>query len=321
MELSAYFFGMWISVPNFVKLISCVMKTMFDFTGLEFRKDKRFYHVYTKGLEDDVIFRDRSDYVAGMNYVPIAIHISKVAMLVFVLMSNHVHFVIYATHDEATKFIDTYKRLISRYVCNKYCVHGLMRSVKTSCSEVDMNPESLMKLISYVLNNPPKAGIDAHPQTYEWGSGCCYFSNFDVNLATKPLSDLSVRESCRVLKSQVKLPGDMRLSPYGYISPFSYIKAGFVESLFRTPKSMQFYLSTSNRTESNNEGPIVFSDTFVIQGLNELLNKKYESLKVNELTDELRKRVMFELKKRFNCPPKQLARVLGVSLQTILMDI
>ena len=312
---------MRISVPNFAVLKCFVMKAMIELAGLKFSKDKKFYHVYTKGLEDDVIYRDRNDYVAGMNYVPIALHISNVEIIVFVLMSNHVHFMIYATYADSLKFIDTYKRLISRYVSNRYGVHGLMRYIKTTCSEVEMTPESLMRLISYILNNPPKAGIDSHPQNYEWGSGSCYFSNFDFTIAAKPLSDLSVRECCRVLKSQVKLPGDMRLSPYGYISPSSYIQTSFVESLFRTPKSMQFYLSTSNRYESSNEGPIVFSDTFVIQGLNELLSKKYESLQVNELTDELRRRVVFELRRRFNCPPKQLARVLGVSLKTILMDI
>ena len=30
---------------------------------------KRYYHVYTKGLEQDVIFRERADYIVGMNYL------------------------------------------------------------------------------------------------------------------------------------------------------------------------------------------------------------------------------------------------------------
>ena len=53
---------------------------------------KRYYHVYTKGLEDDVIFRNREDFVAGMNYVPVSLKNAGVDVIVFVLMSNHFHF-------------------------------------------------------------------------------------------------------------------------------------------------------------------------------------------------------------------------------------
>ena len=78
------------------------------------RNIKRYYHVYTKGLEDDVIFRNRADFVAGMNYVPVSLKKAGVDVIVFVLMSNHFHFLVYADKPSALKVIDAYKRLISR---------------------------------------------------------------------------------------------------------------------------------------------------------------------------------------------------------------
>ena len=59
---------------------------------------KKFYHVCTKGLEDDVIFRKDTDYVAGMNFVPISLLGLAIKILAFTLMSNHFHFLLYGTY-------------------------------------------------------------------------------------------------------------------------------------------------------------------------------------------------------------------------------
>ena len=71
--------------------------------GMEMGNGMKFFHVYTRGLEDDVIFRDRGDYVAGMNYVPVSIKLSEVHALAFVLMSNHFHFILGGTKESAEK--------------------------------------------------------------------------------------------------------------------------------------------------------------------------------------------------------------------------
>ena len=286
--------------------------------GLEVCSGGKFYHVFTKGLEDDVIFRNRDDYVVGMNYVPVALAISKVAMIAFVLMSNHFHFIIYGDYDGAVRFIDMYKRLVSRYVRNKYGVKKILRAVKTTCSEINCEDEGLKRLIAYALNNPVKAGVNYLPQNYEWGSGKCYFSNMDHMLDTRPISDLSVRERCRVLKSEVEVDGAYRINSHGYIEPGSYVKVEFVESLFRFSRSMEYFLNISSRVDSRKDDRVVYSDTLVMLGLQELLEKKYESLTFADLSFENKRMVLSEVRKQFNCPPKQLARVLGISLKDVV---
>ena len=286
---------------------------------------KKYYHVYTKGLEDDVIFRDRSDYVVGMNYVPVALRISGVDVLVFVLMSNHFHFLVYADRLSSMKFIDTYKRLIARYISNTYGVAKLLRTVETGCSEVDLNDEALKRLIAYILNNPVKAGVNCFPQNYEWGSGKCYFSNFDYTKDSRPLSELGTRERRSLLHSRAILDDNYMINSQGYVEPESYVRKDLVEKIFRSAKSFEYFLSISSRDlkidSSEDFKQVVFSDTLVLSGVNEILEKRYESLDVSELSELNRSKLILELRKVFNAPPKQLARVLGLTLREVVNSL
>lgn len=281
--------------------------------------------MYTKGLEDDVIFRNREDFVVGMNYVAIALKIAGADILVFVLMSNHFHFLIHADKLSAMKFIDTYKRLISRYVRNTYGVAKLLRTVETGCSEVDLNDEALKRLIAYILNNPVKAGINCFPQNYEWGSGKCYFSNFDYTKDSRPLSELGTRERRSLLHSRAILEDNYLINSQGYVEPESYVRKDLVEKIFRSAKSFEYFLSTSSRDQridpSEESRQVVFSDTLVLSGVNEILEKRYESLDVSELSELNRSKLILELRKVFNAPPKQLARVLGLTLREVVNSL
>lgn len=279
----------------------------------------KFYHVYTKGLKDDLIFRDREDFITGMNYVPVSIQLSGAAVVAFVLMSNHLHFILYSSRKNAEMFIDTYKRIISRYISNKYGVRKLLRSVPTTCSEIDLRDDSLKRIIAYVLNNPVNAGINCIAQNYEWGSGRCYFTNC-VDRLSKPLCEYTVRERCSLLKSQVELSGHFRFNSHGYIEPGQYVMSDMVEKLYRNPKSMEYFLSTSHKAgvDISKDGPMTFSDNLVLAGLNELLDKRYSGVSISDLSLTLRIRIILELRKQFNCTKKQLSRVTGISLRDIV---
>ena len=37
--------------------------------------ENKVHHLYTKGLENNIIFRDREDYTVGMNYIALCIFI------------------------------------------------------------------------------------------------------------------------------------------------------------------------------------------------------------------------------------------------------
>ena len=84
--------------------------------------------MYTKGLEDRLIFRDREDFIAGMNLVAVVCFSVDVKLLAFVLMSNHVHFVVKGSRAEVDRFICLYKNLLSRYLKGRYGVEMVMVS-------------------------------------------------------------------------------------------------------------------------------------------------------------------------------------------------
>ena len=60
-----------------------------------------FNLISTSHLEDRIWFQDEEDYKVAMNLVAVAAFVCKVAILDFILMSNHVHFVVQADIKEA----------------------------------------------------------------------------------------------------------------------------------------------------------------------------------------------------------------------------
>ena len=281
------------------------------------RPDARFYHVYIKGLENNLIFRDRSDYITGMNYIAICSFATRANILAFTLMSNHFHFIVYGTGTEAKSFIDLYKRNISRFLSNKYNAVHLLRHVKTDCKQIENSGDALKIAIAYVLRNHIKAGINQTVQGYEWSSGYCYFAGTDLLEGCSPTSSLGTEEYRRTLHSKIRLDDKYLLNSKGYIEPASYVCIDFVESCFGRVQSFDYFIYKAGSTAKSKEGPVDFSDEFVLAGLKEIICKKYEVTELEELNEVLKKEVMLLLKRQFNCSPKQLARTMQMSLKDV----
>ena len=69
-------------------------------------RKKEFWLVTTEHLEDRLLFKDAEDFRVGMNYVAVQVHKSNIIILVFILMSNHLHFILYCTYEKAEQFIN-----------------------------------------------------------------------------------------------------------------------------------------------------------------------------------------------------------------------
>ena len=278
---------------------------------------KRYWHIYTKGLEDDLIFRCEEDFVVGMNYVPVALHGKDIVILAFVLMTNHFHFIVCAREDVARQFIETYKNLVSRYVYVKYSTSELLKGVNAGISMIT-ETEKLKEKIAYVLNNPVAAGINCFPQRYEWGSGECYFAGEDRNGFCVPLSSYQVRVQRKMLRSHTKLPQSYLVSSGGYVTPSSYVDWQAVENLYYRASSLQYYLNMSRKNNDVSKYSLVFSDELLLNVVSQMLEKQYGGLSVKELHKESLAVLVRELNRRMNSPAKQLARVLGLSVADVV---
>lgn len=153
------------------------------------------------------------------------------------------------------------------------------------------------------------------------GSGRCYFNNYVTSSFSKRLSEFGVREQIAILRLEVKLDGTYRVNESGYIDPESYVSFRYVEELFVRARSMEYFLSVSNRNADDKDSVVIFSDTLVLAGLHELLEKKYEAVTCSELSDEIRRKLVREIRKQFNAPPKQLARVFNCPLSDIVNSL
>lgn len=279
----------------------------------------RYYHVYTKGLDSDIIFRDDKDYIAGMNIVAITHFKSSVKILAFVLMSNHFHFVIYGNRVSVIQFINIYKKLVSTYIYHRYHETSFLKGLETSCDEIDMTSDALKRIIAYVLDNPVKAGSQSLAVYHLWGSASCYFSPSKL-IEGIPLSSYGVRELRRILHSNIVLPSNYIMTARGYISPSSYVDFRMVEQIYGQARSFEYFLSTSASSRQMRKDILMFSDTLIISALEELLGTKYGS-SIEELDPDMRRNLLNDMRKHFNTSAKQLSRVTGLPLKCVLDTI
>ena len=142
---------------------------------------RKYYLVTTEHLEEDLWFREDEDFVTGMNYVAIqAALMPRVIILVFILMSNHVHFVLYGTREEVESFVNGFKGRYSLYMHRKYGVKEFLRRNKLDIKEISKEEaEALERVFAYVQMNCVAANICLYPSQYPWGTGNAFFKADD----------------------------------------------------------------------------------------------------------------------------------------------
>ena len=283
------------------------------------KQEKDLYFVTTDHLERRIWFRDEEDFKAGMNAVPVVAVTLEVVIVAFILMSNHVHFVLYCTREEAQRFIDVYKKHHARYLRLKYGIKEALRGNKVDIQRILRAEESAEIVIAYVLMNAVAANICLHATAYPWGSGASYFKG---SASTgKRIRTLSGRAAKRILHSNVRLPGIYLIGEEGYVLPESYVDVRFVESLFRTPKRMEYFLRNSSkaklRLETGPETP-AFRDQVLAAASDDLCHSLFRKNEVQELPEAQLSELLKQLRFRFSSHAGQLARVMGIPYERVV---
>lgn len=288
------------------------------------RQEIKIWLVTTDHLEDGLWFPEEADFKAGMNYVAVLAADESVSVLAFVLMSNHVHFVLAGVRDDIERFINEFKRRHSKYLRNKYNIDKLLKSNDVDIREIPIENESVERAIAYVQMNPVAANICAHPTQYPWGSGNVFFN------ATAPkgtrLDSISGRSRIRILHSKSCMPEHWLIGEDGYILPSSYVKWENVEKMFRTPGRMDYFLRTSSKARTrleSGEGAIPgFKDQTVSYALPDLCRTLFQKGSFEELSQQQKVEMLRQLRYRFSSNIHQLARVTGLTYDAAakLMD-
>jgi REP element-mobilizing transposase RayT len=276
---------------------------------------KRIYLLSTEHLENGLWFRDEEDFKVAMNYIAIlAAQKPEVTVLAFILMSNHVHFVLRGDEPAVVDFINEFKRRYSMYLRNKHGSIEFLRHNRLDVHPVPYDFEAVEKAIAYVQMNPVAANICASPTQYPWGTGNVFFNSTESN-GTR-LGDMSRRAAIRTLHSETEiLPSNWIIAQDGFILPQNYVDINGVESLFRTPKRMNFFLNNSSKAKKRieaDENLPAFKDQTILATLPDLLQSLFHKYSFKQLTQEEQVEAVKQIRFRFSADPNQIARVCSI---------
>lgn len=253
-----------------------------------------YFHVCTDGRKLPWMFQDDDDFIAGINRIGLCYLKTGVNIIAYVLMDNHVHFVMYGTMLQCKLFINTYKRLTGIWILNKYGIGDYLRLLPTEIIRIE-NEESLLNTIAYLDRNPLMAGYKYMHGEYPWGSSRYAFK--DISTLTlskdgfKPISTLTRRRQRELLNSKVLFPDEWLINDSGMICPLSFLNIKKLESFYKSPMRYSYFLAKKLEgvveQELEHSQKLFMPDKELRPIVNELVrtnfgNKELQQLDVNE---------------------------------------
>lgn len=144
-------------------------------------------------------------------------------------------------------------------------------------------------------------------------------------LNVKHLGDLSARKRAAIMHSREPLPSHFLVHEDGYILPSSYVDVKFVESVFKSPNRMRFFLNKSSKAKiSQNRNTIspTFNDQFLVSAVSVLCKSVFKTQSIEELSENQLAELVRQLRYRFSAGINQISRVLNISLErtSLILD-
>lgn len=277
-----------------------------------------YWLVTTEHLKDRLWFKEECDFKVGMNHVAVVSTMFPIKIFSFILMSNHLHFVVGGCEDDVSAFVNEYKRKYSQYFNRKYHSRELLRRNRIDIKSIFIGDESFERAVAYVQMNCVAANICLSPITYSWGTGNLFFKTEKEDSVF--IGSINKKAQKSLIHSKRLLPPNYILNKGGYIDPSSYVDIKFVESVFRTPKRMNFFLNNSSKVLKNTVTP-TFNDQLISSAINSLCASLYRKTDFKELDQQQAINLFKQIRYRFSADIHQIARVTGASLEFIEKSI
>lgn len=277
---------------------------------------RKIFLLSTEHLEDGLWFRDIEDFKVAMNYIAVeSLQHQMGFILTFILMSNHVHFVLKGLREEVVGFVNRFKQRYSRYYSRKYGVKEFLRGNGLDVREIPYEDEAAERAIAYSVMNCVAAGICAHPSQYPWGTGALFFNQASAEGTTA--GSYSARELRRMLHiSCPDIPKEWIIGKDVYILPQNYVDIAAVEKLYRTPQRFNYFLQSSSRARKRlaiEENLPAFKDQTILAALPDLCRSLFQKESFMRLDESEKSEFARQIRFRFSADATQIARVCGVS--------
>lgn len=282
---------------------------------------KNCWHFSTDGNAVDSIFNDDSDFIDGMNRIYVVSRNYDIRILAFVLMDNHVHFVLHGAFESCNLFIHEYIRRTSMAISRKRSERHKLISVPIHYQEID-DDRYLKTAICYTVKNPVAANLPYIPTDYPWSSGSLYFRQKGFWTSPVWLSDdsskvvqIEKKEKRSLLKTDSCMPGSIRMAG-DLIHPEEYVSTDLVQRIFRTPRAYNYFLLSSKDSDIESKEGILsrlsIPDQEMRQNKTALCLELFNVETIKSLNTSQRVILARTLKSRYNSSAKQIARMCGL---------
>ena len=159
------------------------------------------------------------------------------------------------------------------------------------------------------------AGICLNFNDYRWGTGGSFFKTSP--LQGRCLGTFSKRGRIALLHSKQEMPPHFLVGGDGYILPGSYVQVEMVETIFRTPRRMNYFHQNSSKAKrrltSGEPDLPSFRDQLVQSAIPDLCRALFRKASLQALTDDELAELLKQLRYRFSSNVNQLMRVTGLT--------
>lgn len=282
--------------------------------------ENRFFHICTNGNALPWMFKDNTDFINGINRIAICRHLTKVNVISYVLMDNHIHFLLQGTMPQCKEFINKYKHLTGKYIYTRHSIAGHLRGLESRIIPIE-DEENLLAVLAYIDRNPTVAGYRYLPSEYPWGTARYIFkesvfkeSAAEIPYGTKPAAGLSLRTRQSILNTRIEVPDEWLIDSNGMIHPCTFWDPSIVESIFKTPGRYLYFLS--KKLEGDIDASISkWNSTFIPDKdlravVEQLAQSSCGNKDIRTLTISSRMSIARKLRYEYASTTKQIARLL-----------
>ena len=136
--------------------------------------DGRFFHIYARGVDGMVIFRDRRDRLAFLRLLATAVDRHDWSCHAFCLMNTHVHLVVEAALERVSRGMHLLLGVYAMRFNKRHGRHGHLFGDRYGATLIESD-RSFWNAVDYVLQNPVRAGIVGSYEEWPW-AGAAHLS-------------------------------------------------------------------------------------------------------------------------------------------------
>ena len=319
--------------PQLLKKLAADLSIDRPFIKGASRPVRNCWHVSSDGGYAFFLFETEEDFKSAMNRLALLVLRSRVVVLAFCIMDNHVHFVLYGMREDCEAFAKEFLNLTAHYNSRKHYNRRGASSIPLTAQSIE-DEDYLLNAICYDLRNPPVNGLRYTYFDYPWSSGPLYFRS--ASTWSSPLwksgmeewpkevrghfkvtnaGELGVKERKRLLGSSQEIPDDWLLFD-GMVLPSSYIPVGLVEALFRSHRAFNYFVGRSKEKDMEEMmgtwSSLGLQDTEMRQHRDEEMAYLFGTDKIRSLSIGQRIEIGRILRRKYMTSVKQIARVVCI---------